>query len=278
MAARGDRSTRRGRSLLGQSLVLGVVAGGVASLLLGEGYLAYVKPGMRWPLLASVVVLAVLALATANRADRADAEPASDDAGPVDHDHEAGHDHLDHAGHGHDHERAPAIGWLLLVPVLCIAVVPLRPLGADAVSGRTTNVVAAARSAESDLAEVPEPPTGGRIKVLDFVDRAINDPERPYTEPVTMVGFVVADPAVPDGFVVARFVMSCCAADAQALGFTVVTDVPMPEPDTWVEVVGLPDPAMADVAPEARAESTNIRLIATSVTPVPEPAEPYESL
>ena len=276
MAAPRDPSTaKRGRSLLGQSLVLGVLAGGIASLLLGEGYLAYVKPGMRWPLLASVVVLAVLALATANRADRLDAEPASGDASPSDdeHDHdEQGHDH------GHDHERTPAVGWLLLVPVLCIAVVPLRPLGADAVSGRSANVVASARSAESDLATVSEPPTGGRIKVLDFVDRVINDPERPYTEPVTLVGFVVADPAVPDGFVVARFVMSCCAADAQALGFVVVTDEAMPAPDTWVEVVGLPDPANADVAPEDRAEPTNIRLIATAVTPVPEPAEPYESL
>jgi uncharacterized repeat protein (TIGR03943 family) len=257
--------------------VLGVLAGGIASLLLGQGYLAYVKPGMRWPLLASVVVLAVLALATANRADRLDTIAASGD--DHDHDHDHDHDQDGHDGHdGHDHERTPAIGWLLLVPVLCIAVVPLRPLGADAVSGRTTNVVAAARSAESDLATVSEPPAGGRIKVLDFVDRAVNDPERPYTEPVTLVGFVVADPAVPDGFVVARFVMSCCAADAQALGFVAVTDAPMPEPDTWVGVVGLPDPAMADVAPADRAEPTNIRLLATSVTAVPEPTEPYESL
>jgi uncharacterized repeat protein (TIGR03943 family) len=241
------------------------VAGGIASLLLGEGYLAYVKPGMRWPLVASVVVLAVLALATANRADRLDDEPEADVASAPD-------------DHDHDHDRTPAVGWLLLVPVLCIAVVPLRPLGADAVSGRTANVVATARSSESDLSTVSEPPAGGRIKVLDFVDRAVNDPERPYTEPVTLVGFVVADPAVPDGFVVARFVMSCCAADAQALGFTAVTDEPMPAPDTWVEVVGLPDPANADVDPGERAEPANIRLIATSVTPVPEPAEPYESL
>mgnify|MGYP006883574120 CR=1 FL=1 len=80
MASRRSPSTaKRGRSLLGQSLVLGVVAGGIASLLLGEGYLAYVKPGMRWPLVASVVVLAVLALATANRADRLDDELIDED-------------------------------------------------------------------------------------------------------------------------------------------------------------------------------------------------------
>lgn len=275
MASRRNGSTvGRGRSLLGQSLVLGVLAGGIASLLLGEGYLAYVKPGMRWPLVASAAVLAVLALASANRADRLHTGSAPGDPSTAELAEE--HDHEGH--HEHDHDRTPAIGWLLLVPVLCIAVVPLRPLGADAVSGRTTNVVAVARSDESDLPTVSEPPAGGRIKVLDFVDRAVNDPERPYTEPVTLVGFVVADPAVPDGFVVARFVMSCCAADAQALGFTAVTDAPMPAPDTWVEVVGLPDPANADVAPEVRAEPTSIRLIATSVTPVPEPAEPYESL
>ena len=87
------------------------------------------------------------------------------------------------------------------MPVLCIAVVPLRPLGADAVSGRTANVVATARSSDRDPAAVSDAAAGGRIKVLDFVDRAVNDPERPYTEPITLVGFVVADPAVPDGFV-----------------------------------------------------------------------------
>lgn len=241
------------------------MAGGIASLLLRGGYLAYVKPGMRWPLVASAAVLAVLALATAGRADRLEAQSASED-----HDH--GH------GHDHDHDRTPAIGWLLVVPVLCIAVVPLRPLGADAVSGRTSNVVASARAGSAEEATDAAPDAGGRIKVLDFVDRAVNEPDRPYTEPVTLVGFVVADPAVPDGFVVARFVMSCCAADAQALGFTAVTDEPMPAPDTWVEVVGTPDPAMADVAPEDRAEPINIRLIASSVTPIPEPDEPYESL
>lgn len=272
--ARSPRSSAPGRSLLGQAVVLGIVAGGIASLLLGGGFLAYVRPGMRWPLAASAAVLAVLALATANRADRADVEPGDEHGGPHDVDAPA----VDHDGHGHDHGSAPRIGWLLLLPVLCIAVVPLRPLGADAVSGRSANVVASAR------ADAARPPAdtgvadGGRIKVLDFVDRAINEPDQPYTAPITLVGFVVADPAVPDGFVVARFVMSCCAADAQALGFTVVTDEPMPPADTWVEVVGTPDPANAEVAPELRAEPTSIRLLATSVRTVPEPAEPYEAL
>jgi hypothetical protein len=39
--------------------------------------------------------------------------------------------------------------------------------------------------------------------MLDFAMRVINDPNRPFTEPVTLVGFVVEEPEVSDGFVLA---------------------------------------------------------------------------
>ena len=52
-----------------------------------------------------------------------------------------------------------------------------------------------------------------------------------------LVGFVA--PAKADGFVVARYSIACCAADALAATAQVVRlDGPSPARDTWVEVEG----------------------------------------
>lgn len=270
--------TPRARSLTGQALVLGILAGGLARLTATDAFLAYVRPGMRLPLAATVVLLAVLAVSRANAAD--DGEAADDGRGDQ---HGEGDQHGDgeldgsHGGgaHGHDHDRTPRIGWLLLVPVVCIAIVPLRPLGADAVGDRTANDVVASRRTEADLAA--EIPTGGATTLLEYVTRAINDPTRPFTEPVTLTGFVVADPAFDDGFAIARFVMSCCAADAAPIVVRVVTDETPPPADTWVRVTGTQDTTTATLEPGERSRTENIRVDATEVERIDEPAAPYES-
>lgn len=267
--------TPRARSLTGQAIVLGILAGGLARLAATDALLAYVRPGMRLPLAASVVLLAVLAISRANAADEstpapdADPEAATDpiDLGPAE-DGDHGHD-------DHDHDHTPRIGWLLLLPVLCIAVVPLQPLGADAVGDRTANDVVASRRSEADLAA--EIPTGGDTTLLDYVTRVVNDPARPFTEPVTLTGFVLADPAFDDGFAIARFVMSCCAADAAPVVVRVVTDEPVPPADAWVEVTGTQDTGTAALEPGERALTENIRLDAETVERIDEPTPPYES-
>jgi uncharacterized repeat protein (TIGR03943 family) len=284
------RRSSAARSLTGQALILGILAGGLARLTATDAYLAYVRPSMRVPVVVSVLVLAVLALSSANRADRVGGGVAVDDVvGELEDDRDpvvlaraptvpVGPDGPadDEVGdHGHHHHGAPRIGWLLLVPVLCIAVVPLRPLGADALSDRSANVVAEGRSGPSDLeTELPE---GGPVSMLAFAMRVINDPNRPFTEPVTLVGFVAEQPSVEDGFVLARFVISCCAADAQPILVHVVTDGPVPAPDTWVEVTGMQGTSTASLEPSERADAENIRLDAATVEEIPEPVEPYET-
>jgi uncharacterized repeat protein (TIGR03943 family) len=82
---------------------------------------------------------------------------------------------------------------------------------------------------------------------------------------VRLVGFVA--PAEGDGFLVARYSIACCAADALAATAHVVGwNGPVPGRDTWVEVEGTFE----------RGGAVNPRFAAVSVTPIPEPNDPYE--
>jgi len=70
--------------------------------------------------------------------------------------------------------------------------------------------------------------------------RQTQDPAFFQGKPVDVVGFVVEDKDNPGTFYVTRFVVSCCAVDAQPVG------IPVYEPgfeqefpdETWVRVVG----------------------------------------
>lgn len=87
----------------------------------------------------------------------------------------------------------------------------------------------------------------------------------------TVTGFVTPDKSDPDVFFVARFVVTCCAVDAQPVG------IPVYQPgwqnkyptDSWVTISSdfhaNPNPA----SPE------KIVLIPGSITPTSEPAQPY---
>jgi uncharacterized repeat protein (TIGR03943 family) len=273
------------RALTLRALVLAVLAGGIARLVLTDAHLAYVQPSMRIPLLVSVVVIGVLAAASATRADRI-REEQEERAAAAPHDHDQDqheHDDHDHDGHRHrGHPALPGIGWWLVVPVVCIALVPIVPLGADAVGDRASNEVLGrtqVATGPADGGEVDQDAVdGGAVTLLDFVSRTVNDLTNPYPEPVTLVGFVTDDPTVPDGFVLARFVVSCCAADALPLLVRVDWAGQVPPRESWVEVTGEHVPAPAALPQSERPEVANIVLRATEVIPIPEPSQPYESI
>ncbi len=93
--------------------------------------------------------------------------------------------------------------------------------------------------------------------------------DKPVTE---LVGFAVADDDDPDNvFYVSRFVVTCCAVDAQPLG----VPVHLPDwaatfdPDSWVSVSGefASNPSSSSQQPVA--------VIPDAVEPVEQPREPY---
>jgi putative membrane protein len=105
--------------------------------------------------------------------------------------------------------------------------------------------------------------------ILDWLRAfgAADDPSAFAGQEATVVGFVYRDESFDaQQFMVSRFVVSCCVADATVLGLIVSwpdsLDLPL---DTWVEVHG---------AFQADQQATPV-LVADRVTPTAPPNQPY---
>ena len=85
---------------------------------------------------------------------------------------------------------------------------------------------------------------------------------------VTLTGFVV--PGSDGSFTLTRFVISCCAVDAQPVGLGVTTDGTVPAENQWVTVTG----ALA-ANPDQSADA-RIVIKAATVKRVDQPRDPYE--
>jgi putative membrane protein len=180
------------------------------------------------------------------------------------------HDHADH-DHHYDPSSERASIWPLVVVALPLAlgvIVPAQPLGASAVSTRGISTdVAAAGGSENRLTIVP-----AERNVLDWV-RALNattDPAGLNGQEADVVGFVYRDPRFADDqFMVGRFTLTCCVADALAIGLVVKSDQSARlQQDTWVRVKG------SFLAGDLDGQKMPV-LIADEITPVQEPEQPY---
>ncbi len=125
--------------------------------------------------------------------------------------------HHDHHHHDHHHYHITADMLLVLAfPLLIAIVIPSRSLGIEAVNGGVSlSPVGVAGLARSPLDR----------NILDWLrefDRAAS-PAQFNGSPVDVIGFVYREPAHPqDGFMLARFTMSCCVADAFPIGMPVI--------------------------------------------------------
>jgi uncharacterized repeat protein (TIGR03943 family) len=179
------------------------------------------------------------------------------------------HDH-DHAGHQHSN-----LSWggllLIMLPVILGLIVPPQPLGAAAMSSREFGLGAVTSANAPKNSQIISRPAGDK-NVLDWlIDfRLANNPAAFTDQEAKVVGFVYRDERFEAGsFMVSRFVLSCCAADAAPLGLV----VHWPEStalatDAWVEVKGHFEPGEFDGEPMPF-------LIANSVTPTEMPSQPY---
>ena len=219
----------------------------------------------------------------------------------IDHDDPAVHGHP----HDHDHDKSKA-PWLLLIPVLVLLLVAPPALGADAVARNASSqalagvdVVARDNSTSKDGAgggggykfndgsgsaadstgsrrtmHFPALPAGDNpsVGMKDLILRALYDADNSVEGvPVTVTGFI-APPGdgYTDGYTVARIVISCCAADANPMQLHIAGDPPFPA-DTWVD-------AVVTVVPNTATMDNGYvpTVTVTSMTPVPQPDDPYE--
>lgn len=154
----------------------------------------------------------------------------------------------------------------LLLPAILIVATPPASLGSYAV-GRRSNVVSSGFiTSAADIAE-------GELTLVD-ISGAMRDEEAMVAltaragEEVEFTGFVTREDGGPaDEFILNRFLISCCVADALSAQVRIVGAPPGEfAEDDWVEVKG-------DLYPLGR----EVVVDATTVTKVERPKDPYLS-
>jgi putative membrane protein len=184
------------------------------------------------------------------------------------------------AEHTHDHDHPHRLGlaaWaglgIAALPALLGFLVPSAPLDGRAIDRPISRDLGSLHVAAGHaLALAPEQRT-----VLDWLS-AFNtslDPAEFDGQRADVIGFVHREPSLtaPDQFMLARFVISCCVADAQAIALTVewFGGATLHE-DAWVRVRGVFDVRDADgvTAPVLVADPGS-----EGVTPIDRPDHPY---
>ncbi len=175
-------------------------------------------------------------------------------------------------GHSHErHNRGASMGAIMILAVVLLAtLMPAAPLGIDTAAARGVSLetVPSASTGNSFLAK-----SDGDKNILDWIVAfsANQNPDSFSGREARVMGFVYRkdDRFDQRTFLVSRFVITCCVADATAAGLLVRS----PEAaglaeDSWVEVAG-----RFEVG-EFQGKSIPV-LNADTVTPIPQPAQPY---
>ena len=189
-----------------------------------------------------------------------------------DHDHDHNHDH--NHGHTHDHSHALTMSGLLLValPILLGILVPPQPLGAAAMANRDVNVSLQNSGLPAAVRKAAQKSSTDR-NILDWLQTFAGaaDPAHDLAgQPAKVVGFVFRDKRFgPDQFMVARYVVTCCVADATVAGIVVRSPQAASfASDQWVEVSGTFEPG------KLGTEDLPV-LSAKAVAEAETPAQPY---
>jgi uncharacterized repeat protein (TIGR03943 family) len=144
--------------------------------------------------------------------------------------------------------------------------IPLGSFAAGLGAGRTPV------RAAIDFPPLPDSKDGAiDLPVSEFVSRALYAPETLEGKPVRLVGFVTPDFEAPSGWLLTRFSIGCCAADAFPLKVAVLNEVPR-QADEWIEVVGIFKPGASQEA----GNSAPPQLGVVEARSIPQPDNPYE--
>jgi uncharacterized repeat protein (TIGR03943 family) len=177
-----------------------------------------------------------------------------------------------------DGERSGPLGVVALVVaglfVLGIVTLPATTLSAETASQRdiTGSLVAADAQSVEDASTTPTAAFAA-FTVVDWASllRQTSDLDFYAGKPVDVVGFIVPDPEAADVFYVSRFVVTCCAVDAQPTGIPVYLPGWQQDfaVDDWVQVSG------EFAANPSDGSAQPVAVDPARVDPVEQPGEPY---
>ncbi|WP_045739564.1 TIGR03943 family putative permease subunit [Actinoplanes rectilineatus] len=190
-----------------QAVVLLLFGGAILKVSLTDLYLRYVKEGLRPLLIVAGAVLVAAAVMTLWYSWR----------------------------NSDDHHHEPRVGWLLILPVLGLLLVAPPALGSYTADRSGTLPIG---DAGSDYPPLPE---GDPVAVglLDYASRVVYDEGRSLAgRRLKLTGFVTtAENGAP---MIARIVVSCCAADGRPIKVGLeggpVIDAPA---GAWVQITGV---------------------------------------
>lgn len=187
-------------------------------------------------------------------------------AGADDRDHDHDHDHH----HDHDHTLTRVGLFLVLLPVILGTFIPAKPLGAVAASNREINVGRLSSALAPSNSQIAS--SAQAKNLLDWLMAFDREPN-PATfsgQQADLVGFVYRDSRfAEDTFMLSRFIVSCCVADATPIGLIVRwPDAPTLADDQWVQVTGRFEPG------EFAGQSMPV-LVAEELQPTDMPNQPY---
>lgn len=208
-----------------------------------------------------------------------------------DHDHAHDHDHESDvlaASSARRHNRRPRLGTrqrvaviasstvtLLVVATAFVALIVAPPvtLSSAAVENRSLNANAQTVDSPIEEGETLRGRDTSSFTVKDWAAmlRQGDGEQQVMGERAKLVGFVTVDPDAPDSFILARFVVNCCAIDAAPVGVAVhqpgwEASYPV---DSWVEVDG------AFVTNPSASSAERVALMPTTITAIDQPNDPY---
>ena len=281
-----------------QNVLLILLGGALVKIALNGDYLRYVKPAQQpWIIAGGAVMLVLGAVAilrdlaaaraaakterslayediadssaddiAASHADSEDYAPSAvlRSGSPDGHSHGPGHSD----GHGHHHSARSA--WLLVVPVLAVFLVAPPALGADSVTRSEARLPASAATTSS--AAFPPLPAGAVVPMAmnEVVSRAGWDANGTLNgRTLELSGFVVHTGGQT---LLARLVISCCAADAAPVTVHLKTSEADRYPsDAWLRVTG-------QIVPGTAREDNSYTpdFVPATIERISAPKDPYE--
>lgn len=214
--AQQHHAHHHGTTLWQRWLQAGIVAGLAVyfslDLLLGGGFQKYINTELEWLIVLAAVLLILLAIAAVWEGFRL----------------------LRGEESGHSHGSLVSL-VILALPLLLAALSPEVPLGADAARGRLSTSVQ-----PGGFATLQRDPLDYHI--LDWLRAFAReaDLERFAGQEANLLGFVYRELDYPDDlFLLARITLSCCVADASAVGLPVrypqAAELPT---DQWLQLRG----------------------------------------
>lgn len=173
---------------------------------------------------------------------------------------------------GHHHDRGAGSELIILALPLALALlIPAAPLTSDALAVRGADFSAQGAAVSGSMQKAGEMASEDR-SLLDWM-RLFNEEDGAAPskgEKARLIGFVVFDDDLGSGrFMLGRFIVTCCVADAFPIGLAVESsDISSLKQDAWVEVRGTIGETLIDGQPAPL-------ILAASVQAVAEPDQPY---